>query len=674
MARFTPFVCFLLLAFPYVQVSAFDPVSIAAVSALIGIVTGIITFANQASEGIKGGMRYLGEEPENDDGYKRPFNPMHSSLMDQLRYLSKKSDLLKADIDDMRDEIINQVSEKVPGLVELNSRLSEIFVKSVSIAKDYDNFLRYYEHPEKYDKNRVIQFARKMVSDDSTGVTHQLERIHTLLVRRDITTPSAVVLLANHIDLFIRNAKLFKSPQQLLYDFLNSIIYTEIKGYLTIKYCYNLLSLYKQEGKFGAHIEDAEHDFGKRLNITVETFKSAMNLVSRELWRNNPVQHIEDVTYTELKHVFQKYIINEYDISPGDQCKNQCSDYRRPESKAPHRCAYQGEICEITHCDGYLFDCQYKIDTEMSICPSGRDSSRRYDYIDYANGLRYGDSKHKCSMNPLTTTRKLSGLWWCDPCMCVCADTSKKSESRFNLDPVMANSAENYVLTGARLVKRNRMIHIQIQEGQLLQNGRINASTLRWSKINENPISYHTLQWEQKREIHLDDLMAPKNHVLTGLSFTTIQVDSAYTKRLKLQAYAAPLYFHSGEVIDKHQMPLYPKDFSPTNATNEIKLDNLDVPTRTSVQTVTKSKQDQFLKFGPTGLDKDVGQSTIPFIDIQEVTTSPAIPMSGAGIYHKSRSGNGGFLALRLFSYDYAQHLEADLPEDYESLDSVKGL
>lgn len=107
---------------------------------------------------------------------------------------------------------------------------------------------------------------------------------------------------------------------------------------------------------------------------------------------------------------------------------------------------------------------------------------------------------------------------------------------------------------------------------------------------------------------------------------------------------------------------------------NEIKLDNLDVPTRTSVQTVTKSKPGQFLKFGPTGLDKDVGQSTIPFIDIQEVTTSPAIPMSGAGIYHKSRSGNGGFLALRLFSYDYAQHLKADLPEDYKNLESVEGL
>lgn len=76
------------------------------------------------------------------------------------------------------------------------------------------------------------------------------------------------------------------------------------------------------------------------------------------------------MTYTELKHVFQRYIINEYDINNDDKCANKCSDYKRLDLKAPYSCGYRGEICEMTYCDGDLFDCQYKIDTDMAICPS----------------------------------------------------------------------------------------------------------------------------------------------------------------------------------------------------------------------------------------------------------------------------------------------------------------
>ena len=92
---------------------------------------------------------------------------------------------------------------------------------------------------------------------------------------------------------------------------------------------------------------------------------------------------------------------------------------------------------------------------------------------------------------------------------------------------------------------------------------------------------------------------------------------------------------------------------------------DLDIPTRGTEKNNVRSNSNKYLKFGPTGLHHDVGQSTIPFIDIQEVTTNPPVPMSGAGIYHKSKSGSAGFMGLKLFTYDFGQHVEANLSETY---------
>lgn len=60
--------------------------------------------------------------------------------------------------------------------------------------------------------------------------------------------------------------------------------------------------------------------------------------------------------------------------------------------------------------------------------------------------------------------------------------------------------------------------------------------------------------------------MAPKNYVLTGLSFKTIQVDSAYSTRLRLQAYSALLDYYSGQVIVKHQKILHTHTYLPINS------------------------------------------------------------------------------------------------------------
>ena len=77
------------------------------------------------------------------------------------------------------------------------------------------------------------------------------------------------------------------------------------------------------------------------------------------------------------------------------------------------------------------------------------------------------------------------------------------------------------VVTGIKLSKVNKVIHLQIQEGKLLPRGEILQESVQWKDVDESTIEgingkdYHTLDWDN-RAIDLDDLVAPKSHLLTG--------------------------------------------------------------------------------------------------------------------------------------------------------------
>jgi len=107
-------------------------------------------------------------------------------------------------------------------------------------------------------------------------------------------------------------------------------------------------------------------------------------------------------------------------------------------------------------------------------------------------------------------------------------------------------------VVGLRFVKRNRIFHLQVQEGELLPLGVINGTTLRWKPVDSYSISdkdvsenvdYHTLTYE-KRSIDLGDLNAKINSVVTGLRFRV------FGAHLQLEAQFTAVEFESGKLID----------------------------------------------------------------------------------------------------------------------------
>jgi len=78
-------------------------------------------------------------------------------------------------------------------------------------------------------------------------------------------------------------------------------------------------------------------------------------------------------------------------------------------------------------------------------------------------------------------------------------------------------------------VKEQRIVHLQIQESQLIKFGKVNVSTSKWvptrsftilDKGIKDGIDYHTLAYD-RREVDLDDLVAPNGHVVVCVTWSS---------------------------------------------------------------------------------------------------------------------------------------------------------
>ncbi|XP_046425199.1 uncharacterized protein LOC124182252 isoform X3 [Neodiprion fabricii] len=447
-----------------------------------------------------------------------------------------------------------------------------------------------------------------------------------------------------------------QSPQQLLYNLYNSIAVTEIKGYTMMQFSWLLLKLYKN-GNFTEEIRLTKSRYEARMAETSQAIQTAMAFASPDLWKCDP-QHRGPETSTELNWFLQSYIVHELDLNEKNTCGQNCAYYSYAEVNCNPKDAY----CKKQRkCNGAVYNCQF-IDSDMWICPAETSSNRRYNYIEYENGRVLGE-KGTCSQGTTKVDSWWRWLFWhCSYCVCSCDEQDRDSDRFFNLRKVVADVESNKVITGIKFVKVNKMIHIQIEQGQLLGSGTISNVT-EWKPVESYSIysdgviegtDFLTLSWHQ-RAIDLDDLKAPPGHLLTGVKFRKLGA------HINLEIMTTPFNFTTGILIKPDTQSIWHGNDN-TDATWEnprtlLKLDRPDKSTRSQAASIPDSKHDQYMMFSPSDLDKDAGQSTVPFIDTQPVAPYPRVPIAGAGIYHKGRPGFGGYIAPKLKTYNFAPHL-----------------
>ncbi|XP_046744714.1 uncharacterized protein LOC124410410 isoform X2 [Diprion similis] len=452
----------------------------------------------------------------------------------------------------------------------------------------------------------------------------------------------------------------YQSPQQLLYNLYNSIAVTELKGYTMMQFSWLLLKLYKN-GNFSEEIQQTKTRYEARMAETSRAVQTAMTFASPDLWKCDPQYPRGPETSTELNWFLQSYIVNELDLNDKNTCGQNCAYYSYAEVNCNPKDAY----CKKQRkCNGAVYNCQY-VDSDMWICPAGKNSNRRYEYIEYENGRVLGE-KGTCSQGTTKVDSWWRWLFWhCSYCICSCDEQDRDSDRFFNLRKVVADVDSNKVITGIKFVKVNGMIHLQIEQGQLLESGTIGNVT-EWKPVEKFSIydngvnegtDFLTLSWHQ-RAIDLDDLKAPPGHLMTGVKFRKLGA------HVNLEIMTTPFNFTTGTLLHPDTQSVWHgndnTDAALENPRTLLALNRPDKSTRSQAQSIPDSKHNQYMMFGLSDLDKDAGQSIVPFIDTQPVAPYPRVPIAGAGIYHKGRPEFGGYIAPKLITYNFAPHLHSE--------------
>ncbi|XP_053678808.1 uncharacterized protein LOC128729178 [Anopheles nili] len=492
-----------------------------------------------------------------------------------------------------------------------------------------------------------IDLAKTILFDKRQPIERQLEQIYNIMVGQALYYRASMAARSVICSFGL-------SPQQMIYLLYESIAMTELKGYIMMQFSYMLL---KTQGKGNFTVESAERreQLQARLNRTQQLLQSVLRQASGEYWRCDPDRggHRENTTYVQFTRLLQGYIENEVDMSADSTCRETCAHYQYGHEQ--HQCYKELYCSQQTKCAGRIYECEY-IDSDMWICPAAAQSQRRYEYIEYENGEVRGRKQH-C---PRGTTKVDSWwrwlFWHCSYCFCLCDDAGRRSDRYVSLAESVSDIENNRVVTGLRFVKVKQMMHLIVQEGELLPGGDIANGTLSWvtpkpfkhtDKHMRDGIEYHMLSYE-RRAIDLDDLHVHPGYVLTGVRFRSLGT------HVNLQIRMTEMNFTTGKLIDPEKSIWFGDE---TANRTEITLRYLDVPTLSPSKSVPVSTSGQYLRFGPSGGRADAAQTTIPFLDAQPVSPVRPVPLSGAGLLYKTLPNYGGFIAPKLFTYDVGQHI-----------------
>ncbi|XP_046965961.1 uncharacterized protein LOC124534258 isoform X1 [Vanessa cardui] len=525
-----------------------------------------------------------------------------------------------------------------------------------------DQKMREYTRNQRELERRTLEdFAEWCVSHDSSALPGLMERVYAIIV-----PPHKHLLGQSILQIILEDLQeeqlcdMQMSPHQLIYDMYNTISLTEIKGYAMMQFSWMLLRIYGK-GNFTQEANLTRVRYAERTSRIATAAKSTLAMAKRDLYRCDPKEHKLGETYEEVTKLLQGYIENEVNLNSEKTCKENCAYYTLTER---HGCI-EGEYCERQSCKGRIIDCQY-IDSDMWVCPAGRNSPRRYEWIEYENGRTFGHAG-TCTRGTTKVDSWWRWLFWhCSYCMCLCDETSQDSHRYFSLWDSTSDVKNNKVVTGLRLVKHGRVFHLQISEGFLGERGTITPGS--WVPLQKFDISepgiregedYHKLTYE-RRAIDLDELDSPTGYVLTGVRFRMIGA------HLHFEIRSTPFNYTTGRLSpDRSQWISNDNTEGAENPRTRLALFRPDIPTRSAAPLPVDSRHDQYVEFVNSDYDADAAQSTVPFVDVQPLEPMRgAALLSGAGIIHRGARGYGGFVAPKLFTYDYSRHVRAQPPPE----------
>ncbi|KAJ3652602.1 hypothetical protein Zmor_018553 [Zophobas morio] len=553
---------------------------------------------------------------------------------------------------DKNSNIISRMSQNLPLMInDHKSTLKDIHMSQIYLNDYYKAMKKYIRDADEYNSTVLLDFADKVSSASNNSVSSMVK-----LLFEKVVDKSFIENVLKHLDP-INNYYCHEkqSGAEILHTFMNEIQTINIKSYVSIYTAYMIKEIYSEtKGSFKKAVVNASENFQMRTNNLTSTLKTYLTTASLELRRCDLQPYEYGETYLEIRNFLHGIIINKVNLDPNGSCNKECNAY----SYIKHYNCGSNEWCWKEAMCSKVIGCQY-VDSSMEVCPSkGYKTNRRYEYVKLGNGRVLGKEK-PCDTDITSLETYRSWVFWkCSYCFCLCDEGRKfYTQNHINMRPVESNIHRNMVVTGLQFIEHNHVIHLQIQEGKLLPNGQIDLKSVQWLAPEDYQITqrnyvdgkdYHTLSWE-KRSLQLVDIMAKEGNVVTGVGF----VLDKFRNHLRLQVSTRPFNFTTGELTKTSKAVVEDSyEVGP-----QLKLDAVDIPTSSKLPP-NQFTTNKFVKFTNSDFQKDAGQTTVPFLDAQPVESANPVPLSGVGIFHKGRPEFGGFIAPRIFTYNFTNHLE----------------
>jgi len=598
-----------------------------------------------------------------EDNWMSLNDPQRWAIMqtkDPAKQILKSFEQIKTSSAELEDTVNVEDLERALNGLDLEGEVRDEWVpfweavrREVGKIAQFYNYFKGYIESGDISGDSLFDFATS-VTTASPSLSSMLQSLHQT-VQPNNSSKQLFPFLHKLLEEGEHLCGMSQSPHQLMFNLYNIIALTEIKGYAMLQFSYMMLKIYGK-GNFTVEEQRAREKFELQAKEKMESIKLVLPSMSRDYLKCDPVDQREGETFLQVTRLLQGYIENEVDMDTNQGCTRQCDAYNYAESKSCYKdlfCAKQPK------CNGRMFDCQF-FNADAWVCMA-EEEGRRYDWVEYENGIMLGN-KGTCKNKIKVDSWWRWIFWHCSYCLCKCDEITDDSHRFWSLLPATADTANNKVVTGVRFTKIGKVIYPQIEQATALEEGGIEESSREWVKpleIDEtdsnrlaaNTSAVFTMSYEQ-RAVDLDSLEASPGQVLTGIKLRKLG------GHLNLEIQTTPVKFREGKLLSDRSTWIGNDNTPATDKPRTfVPIIMPDVPTKLSGRNKVDSTHDEYLQFDATSAHKDVSQTTIPFIDSQPVSPRPSTWLAGAGLYHKGQVGYGGFLGLKVLSYDFSRHL-----------------
>nr|ACM40897.1 putative cysteine endopeptidase [Culicoides nubeculosus] len=386
------------------------------------------------------------------------------------------------------------------------------------------------------------------------------------------------------------------------------------------------------------------------LIITLCLLSSTVYSQSSELYNLDPKQHVKGETYGEVTRFNQVYFTQEANFG---SCNSKCSDYSKPQHNFRESDSYQ---FDQRTCTGTIHSCNNEerednshVDNYKVRVPQSSKVDARYYYVfkQFAPKMFqyvYGNIDAS-NYRTVTFNSWVRGFVMCAICRCICDEPNDdRSVRSFSLNSLESDTLQNKVITGVQIVQQNNVFCLKIHQSCLYANGKINKNGGSWKSDNPNNNTFNLAF--NKHNIHMGssilstaDPKKTREYVVTGVKFADIEGNLALGVKFTL------FEISTGKLLPEQKWVF--NSFSK-NLLNYHKHGHRPIEYTDNIPTAQTKLG--LIQFEHSHLHDDVGQSTVPFVDLQPINSNETA-LSGVGLHLRGRKSSGGFIAPTLTTY-----------------------